>query len=309
MARGATRALVVDDQKMARALLTSFLEIEGYQTVEALDGEQAWEILEHDPDAFDVILLDRMMPKTDGMEVMSRIKAHPTLRDIPVVMQTAASSVEAIAQGIEAGVYYYLTKPFDINVLLSITRAAVSHGERRRRLEEEVRKRVGGVILMTTGTFRYRTIEEANNLAVTLAAACPDPPAAVLGLSELLINAVEHGNLAIGYAGKSELMDSQRWQEEVEKRLSRPEVQSKFVTVGVERSPEAMVISITDQGEGFDWREYLKMVPERTFDSHGRGIALARSISFDTLEYRGRGNEVVATIFLGDNPPMAGIRS
>ncbi len=306
MAGAATRALVVDDQEIMLKFMTGLLEIEGYKTVVASDGEQAWELLERDPGAFDVVLLDRMMPNMDGMEVMARIKAHPTLRDIPVIMQTAASSDEAIAQGIEAGVYYYLTKPFDASVLLSITRAAVSDHERRRRLQEEVRKRADGLGLMTAGTFRYRTIEEANNLAVTLASACPDPRAAVFGLSELLINAVEHGNLGIGYAGKSSLMASRRWREEVEERLSRPEIRSRFVTVHVERGTATIVFTITDQGEGFDWRQYSRMAPERAFDSHGRGIALARTISFDNLEYRGRGNEVVATIALAAGLPGNG---
>jgi phosphoserine phosphatase RsbU/P len=296
MDRGVTWALVVDDNKVALELLTSLLGIEGYHTVEARDGNQAWEILVREPDGFDVVLLDRMMPNVDGMEVMARIKAHPTLRNIPVIMQTAASSVEAIAQGIEAGVYYYLTKPFDAKVLLSITRAAVSDHGRRRRLRDEVRKRIDGFGLMATGTFHFRTIEEANNLAVALASACPDPRAAVIGLSELLVNAVEHGNLSIGYVGKSRLIDSQRWHEEVEDRLSRPENRSKLVTVNVERRAEEIVFTVIDQGEGFDWRKYLQMAPERAFESHGRGIALAWAISFDRLEYRGRGNEVVAAV-------------
>ncbi|RLA05080.1 MAG: hypothetical protein DRQ54_08665 [Gammaproteobacteria bacterium] len=57
---------------------------------------------------------------------------------------------------------------------------------------------------------------------------------------------------------------------------------------------------ITDDGTGFDWHRYLEIEPERGSDSHGRGIALARMISFSKLEYMGNGNQVLATVNLTD---------
>ena len=54
--------------------------------------------------------------------------------------------------------------------------------------------------------------------------------------------------------------------------------------------------TIRDHGQGFDWHEFLDMRPERAFDTHGRGIAMSRLISFDQLNYVGRGNEVVALL-------------
>lgn len=54
--------------------------------------------------------------------------------------------------------------------------------------------------------------------------------------------------------------------------------------------------SIRDQGDGFDWSNHLDFSPERAFDTHGRGIALARKLSFDSLEYLGNGNTVLASI-------------
>ena len=306
MARGATRALIVDDTEPMLLLLEEHLESNGFETVPARDGVEAWDVLQRETLAIDVVLLDRMMPNMDGMEVMARMKAHPVLCDIPVIMQTAVTGREAIVEGIQAGVYYYLTKPFDLNLMLSITRAAVADNTRRRRLQDEVRKRASGIGLMVSGTFRLRTLDEANNLAVTLAAACPQSREAVIGLSELLINAVEHGNLGIGYDGKTQLIASGEWRQEVSERLSRPDEQSRFVTVDVERGATEIAFTVTDQGEGFDWRRYLEMDPERAFDSHGRGIALARQISFQSLEYRGRGNQVVATVALPADGPQSG---
>ena len=61
-----------------------------------------------------------------------------------------------------------------------------------------------------------------------------------------------------------------------------------------ERKERELYFHIRDEGEGFDWRSYLQFDPERAFDTHGRGIALARNLSFARLIYQGRGNEVLA---------------
>lgn len=60
--------------------------------------------------------------------------------------------------------------------------------------------------------------------------------------------------------------------------------------------PDRVEFTIRDQGDGFDWSKYLDFSPERAFDTHGRGIALARKLSFDSFEYLGNGNTVIAAI-------------
>jgi hypothetical protein len=55
-------------------------------------------------------------------------------------------------------------------------------------------------------------------------------------------------------------------------------------------------VCIKDQGDGFDFEKYLDMDPARAFDTHGRGIAMSRMLSFDSLDYRGCGNEVEVTV-------------
>ncbi|HBT43645.1 MAG TPA: response regulator receiver protein, partial [Rhodospirillaceae bacterium] len=60
------------------------------------------------------------MPEMDGMEVLAKIKGDPDLKAIPVIMQTAMDLEAEIVDGIEAGVYYYLTKPYDVDVLVSV---------------------------------------------------------------------------------------------------------------------------------------------------------------------------------------------
>ncbi len=293
-----TRVLVVEDHPLGRRLLVGQLEAAGYAVAVAADGVEALETLQGDGDEFDVILLDRRMPRMDGMEVLRRLKADPRHAKVPVVMQTAADSREEIVEGIRAGAFYYLTKPFDPEVLLSITAAAVDDHLRYRRLRQEIDRRAKGLGLLHAADFRFRTIDEANDLAVTLAQACPEPGKRVVGLAELLINAVEHGNLGITYDEKHALLAARGWEREVSRRLAAPEYRDREVSVSFRRRAERIEITIVDQGEGFDWERYLDLDPARAFDSHGRGIALARRASFDEIVYRGRGNEVAVGVRL-----------
>jgi hypothetical protein len=66
--------------------------------------------------------------------------------------------------------------------------------------------------------------------------------------------------------------------------------------------PDRLVFTISDEGAGFDWRSYLEFSPERAFDPNGRGIAMARLTSFNILDYRDRGNIVVATVLHAPRP-------
>lgn len=152
---------------------------------------------------------------------------------------------------------------------------------------------------MEHGRFSFRTLDQARALAVLLSNASSAGPRLVIGLSELLLNAVEHGNLGIGYDEKTGLNERGEWQTEVERRLALPEYAEKRVLVEYTQGDGELRVLIRDQGAGFDWNTYLEVAPERAFDNHGRGIAMARGLSFDSLEYRGRGNEVVAVVKTG----------
>jgi anti-sigma regulatory factor (Ser/Thr protein kinase) len=131
-----------------------------------------------------------------------------------------------------------------------------------------------------------------------LASIFPNPDQTVLGISELLINAVEHGNLGVTYEDKSRLLKEDRWAEEIDRRIQLPEYRDRFVRVELSQCSKELTLWIHDEGDGFDWREYLVFSPDRATHNHGRGIAMSKSLSFDTLQYIGRGNEVICKVFL-----------
>lgn len=294
------RILLVEDEAIVAFVLQSNLSDAGFDVTVAGDGQEAWERLAGGDHAFEAILLDWEMPRLNGMQLLREIKCVPELKDIPVIMETAATDPACIQEGLSVGAYYYLTKPFDPRVLISVVRAATAQYRERRQMSERVHLAHQPFKYLESGLFQFQTIEEGCLLADVLAVVCPDPDSAMLGLRELLINAVEHGNLGIGYADKSHLVYTDTWHEEIAQRLKLEEHRDKRVRVHFERGPAALVITIADEGQGFEWRAYLDFDPTRAFDLNGRGIALARAKSFDSIEYQGNGNTVVATIRLSE---------
>jgi DNA-binding response OmpR family regulator len=288
--------LVVDDDEINRELIFEYLRETEIMAVGVGNGESAMNMLQQAPDKFSAVLLDRMLPGLDGIEVLRGIKTDPELSMLPVIMQTAKDEKKDILDGLRAGAYYYLTKPYDRQTLLAIARTALNDYKSYLQLQTNVRQTSHTLKMMTKGRFIFQTLDEARGLAALLANACNDSNHVVLGLTELMVNAIEHGNLGIGYEEKSRLSALGEWESEIKHRLSQPEHAGKQVTVEFERRENSIMFAILDQGDGFEWQKYLELSPDRALDSHGRGIAMANSISFDKIEYRGNGNEVCVTV-------------
>lgn len=159
--------------------------------------------------------------------------------------------------------------------------------------------RSAAVFVPDGAIYEVRTLPEAKHLATLLAMAHPDPERVVIGLTELLVNAVEHGNLGITYEEKAALLERGGFEREIERRLALPALAGRRVKVTFRREADRLTTSIEDEGEGFDWRPYLDPDPERSLDVNGHGIAIARGVCFDEIAYLGRGNVVVATVLLG----------
>ncbi|HEX5803243.1 MAG TPA: response regulator [Azospira sp.] len=294
-----TRILTVDDEPLNLAIIEEYLSDEpDYRLDTASNGEQAWQALEAALAPYDLVILDRIMPVLDGLELLRRMKADPRFADIPVIMQTAASAPDQVREGLAAGAYYYLTKPYEPETLSAVVRAAIGD---RRALRTAV-SRAGHLERafqqLSLIEFHFRTLDEAHALAEFLAGLCPDPQSALFGLAELMINAVEHGNLGISYREKTLLLMENDWLAEIGRRLELPQFADHVARVRLERLADCLRFTISDQGKGFDWQHYLDFDPSRIFDPNGRGIAMAQRTSFSRIEYQGGGNTVVATIRL-----------
>ncbi len=291
-----SRLLLVDDDELNLDALIECLKEDFYELVQARDGAQALELLRHDRRGFDAMVLDRMMPGVDGLEVMTELKADEQFKWIPVVMQTSAASPNEICEGMEAGVFFYLTKPYESRMLRRVVKMAVEEGKKWKSLARNLRVQVRTIQCLRQGQFRVQTMDEAYDLALLIGQACPNPEKVAFGLNELIMNGVEHGNLEISYDEKTQLQEDDRWEEEIRHRQMLPEHTEKFVEVTFERHSEGIQITVTDQGQGFDWRKFQEIHPERLLESHGRGIAMAKALSFDRLDYQGNGNRAVCWV-------------
>ena len=292
--------LVVDDQEVNRDLIGEYLLDQPYTLDYAADGQEAWDKLKANPRRYQTVLLDRMMPRMNGIELLTRMKADAELSAIPVILQTAAASPDEIQEGMQLGAYYYLAKPFPRQALEAVVATALAESQNLHDLHDSLDRAQRVLHLLAEARFAFSTLEEARTLAAELANRARQPVAVVMGLSEILINAVEHGNLGISYAEKSRLLSEGQWNDEIARRLDDPRYSTRRAHVHCEFNTHEAELTVIDEGDGFDWTHYLEMQPDRAFDLHGRGIAVARKLSFTSLEYLGNGNTVRLTFPLAD---------
>ena len=285
--------LVVDDDPMVHKLLEYTLNSdEEFTSDKCLSAEEAQEYLADHKEVL-AIILDWEMPGMNGLEMLAWLKTQERYKDIPVIMLTGRDKREEIKMGIDAGAYYYVTKPFNKDFLLSVLRAAVSEYLNIKQLAEQVQEARNPFANMTKGSFQVRTIDEGQKLSVLIANATPDPQTNLI-ICELLNNAIEHGNLAISYDEKSDLIDRNKLHEEMERRLLMPEYKDRYATIDIEIHYDHLLVTVEDMGDGFDYKKYLTFDENRVFDNHGRGIAMANTML--DINYIGKGNIVQVNI-------------
>lgn len=134
---GAT-ILLVDDHEQNLELLQAYLEDLGCRTLVARDGVEAVALVEREKP--DIVILDVMMPRMSGFQVCEKIKADPSLRDIPVVMVTALNEVADVERAVESGADDFLTKPVHKIELVTRVRSLLRVRLLKQQLEKTLRK-------------------------------------------------------------------------------------------------------------------------------------------------------------------------
>jgi diguanylate cyclase (GGDEF)-like protein len=133
------RILIADDDDVSRVALKALLVREGYDVTAVADGTQAWEALQvEDPPR--LAILDWLMDEMDGVEVCRRVREHPALRDLYLILLTSRGDQNHIVTGLGAGANDYVTKPFNRNELLARVRVGAQmaslHAELAARMRE-----------------------------------------------------------------------------------------------------------------------------------------------------------------------------
>jgi adenylate cyclase len=164
--------LVVDDNEMNRDMLSRRLKRQDYEVVMAEDGEKALEMLQQH--AVDLVLLDIMMPKLSGYEVLEEIKKNPAMKDLPVIMISAVDDLDSVVKCIELGAEDYLFKPFNPVLLKARVSASLDKAQLRR----------GGKVTLNEAAAHVEAVQ--SSLHQIQAAALSDD------MQEQLAQALEH---------------------------------------------------------------------------------------------------------------------
>lgn len=287
--------LVVDNNQEAVQYLKNLLADSPYNIESIQDGESGFNLLLQAPEHFAAVILGQDILNINGIRLLHKINSCSSLKIIPVILEASSGTIEEMELCIRAGARYYIPKPIDKSMLPALIDTAIRDQERYKSAEQAT-WHAKPLNTLISATFKIQTLEDAQNLATLLANECPNPRLAAVGISEILINAIEHGNLNISYHEKTKLHETAEWLAEIERRLALPENKDKVVLVQFNKNPGHINIRITDAGQGFDWRQFQNLDSKRVFDNHGRGIIMARSLSFENMIYHGNGNDVECII-------------
>lgn len=282
--------LVVDDDPQCLEILTLFLTDENWDVIQATNGKDAVQLFDENP-SIDIVLLDRMMPGMDGMEVLSALKKTDRFKYTPVIMLTGASANDQIINGIENGVYYYLTKPFEKDILLSIIKAAARNAEDYKSSLSNSIDFQHSLKLLEEINFKFRNLDEARDLCIFSMKFFTHDMQFYTGFWELLTNSIIHGNLDIDSQNKNELIVSGDWENYLKERLENPKYCNKYAALRIQKRSHSYFFEVTDQGKGFDWKEMMNNLHQNIVTPYGRGIMIAKKI-FPTIQYRNQGTIV-----------------
>ena len=125
------KILIVDDEPGVVEIVRVNLEWEGYDICEAFDGQEGWDKVRSEKP--DLVILDVMMPRMSGLELLERIEADPHICGVPVIMLTVRARDMDIIQALEKGAVEYLTKPFEPINLVRVVRKTLEELDQRGR--------------------------------------------------------------------------------------------------------------------------------------------------------------------------------
>ncbi|WP_179394000.1 response regulator transcription factor [Lacticaseibacillus absianus] len=216
--------LLVEDSASLTAYLTPELQFEGYQVLLATDGQAAWETWQAQAATIDLVLLDWMIPKIDGLGVMRRIRKQSA---VPIMMMTARDYVGDKVAGLDNGADDYLTKPFEIEELLARIRVLI----RRNRVQSATQYVVGDLTLDT----KARQVHRGGQLAQLTQREY-----------DLLLVLVQHAGQALT---RDELLDA-AWGTEFDGQTNIIDVYIRYLRQKLERPGTAPLIH-TVRGVGY----------------------------------------------------------
>lgn len=289
------KVLLVHNQIDTSKRIFAALQNAGFDVEFAENSRRALAIMEARHHEIGVVVLDVGTATAEAYNLAETIHCSSDYRSLSVATlsdnNTAAARIYAAA-GIMP--LYSLTYPLNPKKLASSLQAAIADTQRKRDLATHVTGAAASFDILESCRFSVRTLQDVERSAYMAASCFSQPARAIHGLEELLLNAVEHGNLEIGHEQKFELLKSGGWTSEIQKRLESENFGARKVDFAVVKRDGGTSAVITDQGHGFDWQSIMNGTSESGKRIQGRGISRARLMSFDKIAFNDAGNRVVA---------------
>ncbi|MBD3390817.1 MAG: response regulator [Chitinivibrionales bacterium] len=284
------KVLIVEDDESVRRFLSDVIAMEGYDIRTADNGStgvQAYR--EFEPD---LIVSDIEMPVMDGLAMLEKIRRFDT--ESIVVMITGHGSEEYAVKALRLGAHNYLKKPIHHTALVELLnkyRSVVANRTATGSLP--------GRTVRREFTMEFKNcLEDVDKVVDHLVHQASDRLSRRdrlglhLGLLELLVNSMEHGNLEISYEEKSRAIEKGLLQELRDQRRANEALANRCVKVDFRSDQTGCEWIIADEGAGFDWKSVPDPLHPTNLTSHnGRGIVISRR-HFDEFEYIGKGNIV-----------------
>ncbi|MCP9469105.1 MAG: ATP-binding protein [Nitrospira sp.] len=286
--------LLVNPSRDLQAGLARDAERLGFTLISASNPSEAVASFEREPP--DVVVTDLFSSDEGGLALIQELRSRGEI--CPVVVVSSETSGPTVAKAFQAGATDYLQKPIVTEEFARVLTRVRRSG------------RQDAAPLSALLGFEQRLVLASDAASVeemvfwlTQMTAMMVPETVRVGLrgalQELLLNAVEHGNLEISHDEKKQAVAEGRYDALLSERSARPVFRDRCVVVEVSCPPGARRLQyrIRDQGKGFDWRTMLSRKPDwiGLAEGSGRGLLLVRSL-FPDLTYNGQGNEVTFTV-------------
>ena len=226
----------------------------------------------------------------DGLDQLVRLKRKSITEWIPVVLINDSEDTTIHEEALKKGAFDIYQASYSSRDLDSILTSGLNLSITFNKFNKNIAEHHQFFKYINSLDLQFKTIEEAHITAKSLSFLCEDSNKVAMGLSEIFINAIEHGNLGISYEDKTYHQENNTWKMEIESRLKMSQYREKVVSVTAARIGQIIEFTVTDEGLGFDFSQFIFKVPEDLNSSHGRGITMARMIAFDHLEYIHPGN-------------------
>lgn len=271
---------MVDDDAALRTLLTLGLKGRGFEIVGAADAGEA--IAAFRSFAPSVTLLDLALPDRDGLSVLAEMREIDP--GAAVIIITGRGDEES---ALRAGAASFVRKPFALPDLARKVRQLAAW----RSVPAPALAKAHGPHRLSLGTAEARDPAVVAKLTLPLQGLLDEAGllGVRVGIGEMIANAVEHGNLGISAEEKEEALARGRYDGLLAARLAAPANAAKKVRLEWRLGGGELVVTVRDEGEGFDWRALAAAEPGATLA--GRGVLLARAY-FDEVRWNDRGNEV-----------------